>query len=434
MNISDMRMKFNNHVKLNFDGGDLTSDGGLLLVKEYVEQTGYIQTLGKAIQVVDDRKYHTHSNTDLVVQRLFQIIAGYGADSAAKYLVNNPIFSTVLGSHHAPASQSSMSRLYGRLSSPEGLGSLWQFNQERLDQKQEIAPRNEMIVDLDSTYATTYGHQEGAAYNSHYSTVGYHPLVAFDGLTGDCLRAELRPGNVYTSTDAVNFIFDTLKHYRENFPEKRITLRADSGFASPAIYEMCDTFEIPFLIRLKSNQRITSMAEENCVKLSKGTLDYERYVHEADYQAGSWGKSRRVVIESIKQGGELYFRHAFIVTSLDLPAEEVLTLYKNRGTMENFIKEAKNGFYMDKMDSHDFSINSVKMTLSLLAYNLINAMKQLCFPPNEKSSTITTIRTKLIKVASKRVITARYIIFKCATSFVYQKLFRDVFRRIRLLQ
>lgn len=117
-----------------------------------------------------------------------------------------------------------------------------------------------MIFDLDSTHSDTYGEQESATYNSHYGTVGFHPLVAFDGITGDFLKAKLRPGNVYTSNGVVDFVKPLIQHYNVKFPEMTPFLRGDSGFAVPALYDLCEDESVYYVIRLKSNANLQRLA------------------------------------------------------------------------------------------------------------------------------------------------------------------------------
>lgn len=113
----------------------------------------------------------------------------------------------------------------------------------------------------------------------------------------------------------------------------------------------------------------------------------ECYYEETVYQANSWAKSRKVIIKSIRPAGELLFTHSFFVTNLvdAFSSETIISTYQKRGTMENYIKEAKNGFGFDQMNSHSFQVNEVKMMLSLLAYNLTNWLRTLCFPEGQKT-------------------------------------------------
>ncbi|TCP29037.1 DDE family transposase [Scopulibacillus darangshiensis] len=162
----------------------------------------------------------------------------------------------------------------------------------------------------------------------------------------------------------------------------------------------------------------------------------EIYYEEIEYQAKSWTKPRKVIVQSVRPAGELFFTHSFFVTNLidAFSPKVIVRSYQKRGTMENFIKEAKNGFNLDKMCSHSFQVNEVRMMLSLLAYNLTNWLRTLCFPEGQKNMQIQTIRTKIIKVASKLVKSGRSLYFKLSSSFVYQAFFWDVLQRIQTLR
>jgi hypothetical protein len=290
---------------------------------------------------------------------------------------------------------------------------------------------------LDSTHSDTYGNQEAAVYNAHYGTVGFHPFVAFDGITGDFLKVKLRPGNVYTSNGVVEFIKPLIEHDNEKFPETTSFIRGDSGFAVPALYELCEKESVYYVIRLKSNANLQRIAEEFLpATLPSDMTKEECYYEETIYQAKSWSKPRRVVIKSVRPTGELIFNHSFFVTSLAdaFSPENIVLSYQKRGTMENYIKEAKNGFGLDKMNSHSFQVNEAKMMLSLVTYNLTNWLRTLCFPEGQKQRQIETIRKRMIKVASNVVKSGRSLYFKLASSFVYQEFFWTVLQRVQKLK
>src|SRR5690625_5236024 len=253
-------------------------------------------------------------------------------------------------------------------------------------------------------------------------------------MTGDFIKAKLRPGNKYTSNGVVDFIEPVIKHYNEEFPETTPFLRGDSGFAVPALYELCEKESVYYVIRLKSNAILQRMAVElhPATETSDVSMS-ECYYEEIEYQAKSWSKPRKVIVQSVRPAGELFFTHSFFVTNLvdAFHPEAIVRSYQKRGTMENYIKEAKNGFYLDKMSSHSFQMNEVKMTLSLLAYNLTNWLRTLCFPDGKQSMQIETIRTRVIKVASKLVKSGRSFFFKLSSSFVYQKFFWEVMQRVQ---
>lgn len=210
--------------------------------------------------------------------------------------------------------------------------------------------------------------------------MGFHPFVAFDGATGDFLKAKLRPGNVYTSNGVIEFIQPLIEHYNEAFPETSLFLRGDSGFAVPALYELCKQESVHYIIRLKSNAQLQSLAKEYHPSSAPTDISKtECHFEETIYQANSWSKPRKIIIQSVRPAGELFFTHSFFVTSFELASpHDIVRAYQKRGTMENYIKEAKNGFYFDKMNSHSFMVNEVKMMLTLLAYNLTNWLRTLC--------------------------------------------------------
>lgn len=433
--LPQITLDFNRQIKLSNDGGSLSSDTGELIFREFDEKIGFSKTLAKQLHLNDTRAYYLHSNDNLLRQKIYQMIAGYSEDDAADHLASDPVFTQIIGTP-ALASQPSLSRFYKRFDSTS-IEQLERANQELLDKVHEFRDSKALIIDLDSTHSDTYGHQESAAFNAHYGTIGFHPLVAFDGVTGDFLKAKLRSGNVYTSNGVMEFIQPLIEHYNEKFPATSLFLRGDSGFAVPALYELCEKESVYYVIRLKSNAQLQKLAEEYCPSsVPSDVTKTEYYFEETIYQAKSWSKPRKVIIQSVRPAGELFFIHSFFVTNLEVAfsPKDIVRSYQKRGTMENYIKEAKNGFRLDQMNSHSFQVNEVRMMLSLLAYNLTNWLRTLSFPPEQKNMQIETIRTRLIKVASKLVKSGRSLYFKLSSSFVYQEFFWKVLCRIQKLQ
>lgn len=432
--LPQISLDFNRKIKLSNDGGALSSDTGSFLFREFDETIGFSKTINQHLHLKDDRLYPIHSNANLLRQKLYQIIAGYAADDSADHLTTDPVFTQILGSD-ALASQPSLSRFWSRFDDTS-IEQLDRANQTLLDKVHAHRQSEALIIDLDSTHADTYGAQEDAAYNTHYNTVGFHPIIAFDGMTGDFLKAKLRSGNVYTSNGVVDFVRPLIAHYNEMFPATMSFLRGDSGFAVPALYELCETESVSYIIRLKSNAVLQRMADEMRPATASDITAAEYHFEATEYQAKSWDRPRTVIVQSIRQAGELFFTHSFFITNLGdaFSPQDIVKAYNKRGTMENYIKEAKHGFRMDKMDSHTFRINAAKMMLSLLAYNLTNWLRTLCFPAGQQTMQIETIRIRIIKVASKLVKSARSLQFKLASSFVYKDFFNPVLRRIQTLK
>lgn len=430
--LQENAVKFNNNLIVSHDGGRLSSDSGLILIDELMDAFQFTQLSKKIVRFNDSRKYWTHTNHKLLKQLVLQIVAGYNTDSAANILQHDPVLQT-LSTDEPLASQSSISRFYDRVV-VETILTLQVLNQDLIDKARLVRNDTNMIIDLDSTHSDTFGHQEQTAYNAHYGTNGYHPLVAFDGLTGDFLKAKLRSGNQYTSNGIKEFLEPLLEHYNQTIPTTDILVRGDSGFATPDVYDLCDLYENQSVIRLKANRNLYRLAEEFVFYDNHHPWDEkEVYYHSVSYQAASWFKPRRVCIRSTREVGELLFKHSFIVTNFseNISAKRVFETYNKRGTMENYIKEAKNSFFFDKTDSPRFIENEARMMISLLAYNLVNFLRTLCFEPKSKGLQVDTIRFRLFKVAGKLVSTARQVYLKLSISHVYQREFYAVFRQIQ---
>jgi len=435
--ISEKRMDFNKNIKLNFAGGNLTSNSGLLLYKEFDNKIGFSQEIKESLSFDDNIDHRKHENEDVILQRIYQNAAGYHADSDANDLRYDNVFQTVLNKD-VLASQPTISRINTKLNK-EHMKQLQKANDKILDKIHNFKPPKKMIFDLDSTSFKTYGQQHGAKYNSHYGTNGYHPLLMFDGVAGDLIKAQLRSGNVYTSRKAVRFVGPIFKKYKKMIKKIPVYLRADSGFAKPGIYEMAEEHNILYTIRLKANARLYDLAkslEDKLVQKNQENLYKKQVVYgQFNYKAGSWKKERKVIVKIEKPKGELTYNYTFIVTNLKKwSPSKVVNFYCQRGTMENFIKEGKNGFAFGKMSSSEYWVNANKLQQMVLAYNLNNWMRRLCFPESYKSDRIRAIRIKLIKIAGKIVKTGRYIYYKLASSCPNKKLFFKVLSNIQNLE
>lgn len=293
-----------------------------------------------------------------------------------------------------------------------------------------------MIIDVDSTHSDTFGKQEQTDFNTHYGTTGYHPLVAFDGLTGLFLGAELRPGNVYTSNNAEVFLADIISQHKQHSCDMFLTVRGDSGFAKPEIYGLCEQEKVKYIIRLKVNARLKNMAQQKVLYGPDTDFTHkESQYFKIDYQAKSWETVRKVAVKATREAGELLFTtFEFIVSNfVDIPAQTVYKLYQKRGTLENYIKEIKHGFSFDKTDSSTFLANQARMMMSCIAYTVIHLMKELTFPDKEKKSTVAIIRFKVFHIAGRLTRHARKIKVRLSTGYVFSSLFWTILENIQQL-
>lgn len=437
MNIlTDTKLEYNNKVKINFDGGDLSSDTGLLLIKEFIKKIGFEKVIKKIFKTNDSASFRFHTDTENLQQKIYQTIAGYFQDDDADELTNDPVFNNILDKKSL-ASQPTMSRFFNRMDED----TLVQFEQISKIMRQKIYsinPPDNVLLDIDSTLFSTYGGQEGEAFNYHYSSHGYHPLLCYDGLTGDLLKTELRDGNVYTSNGSVEFVKPLLMEYMEQYPNIKVYLRGDSGFAVPELFDLLEHNGCSYAIRLKANSTLYKEAAYLTDELNEITainkIDYAVCYGEFYYKAGSWEYPRRVVVKAEKPTGQMIYMYTFIVTNMELEPEKLIQYYCNRGRMENFIKESKNGFDFDSMSSRSKIVNANRLQISMLVYNLFNWFRRCVLPKEMRRLQIETVRLKLIKIASRIVKGARYIKFKLCSSCPYKKQFYETLENIHKLQ
>jgi hypothetical protein len=432
--VPEIRPVFNKGVKINFDGGDLSSDAGLLLLREFAQRIDLHELIGKQFKT-KDLAQRWHTDAENLLQMVYQKIAGYFRDDDADELTDEPVFRTLLDKN-ALASQPTLSRFHNRMDED----TLKQFNSIQRELRRRIhrlTHPDMMLFDIDSTLFETFGEQEGEAFNYHYNGHGYHPLLCYDGLTGDLLKAVLREGNVYTSRDVTDFMKPLLTEYRHRYPGISLYLRGDSGFAVPELYEQLERSGVSYAIRLKDNAILSRETEWMEAELNERTrlnkidsaVEYGEFV----YQANTWKSPRRVVVKMEKPQNQMVCIPMYIVTNMDLPPESLIQFYCNRGRMENFIKESKNGFDFDTMSSHSMTVNANRLQLSVLAYNFFNWFRRLVLPDSMRKLQIDTLRLKLLKIAAKIIKAARYLTFKLCSSCPYQEEFRQTFANIQRL-
>lgn len=434
--VNPISLESNKQIKIYWNGGDLSSDGGLLLIKEFAAKIGLVKLVKQLFKTNDRASFRFHTDTDNLMQVIYQIIAAYFEDDCADELTNDPVFRAVLDKD-ALASQPTLSRFWNRMDE-DTLSQLEFITAKMREVIYSIKHPEHMLFDLDSTLLNTYGSQEGEGFNFHYQTHGYHPLLCYDGLTGDLLKAELRDGAQYCSKDAHRFMLPLLKEYRMKYPAIPLYLRGDSGFASPDLYETCEEYDCKYAIRLKQNQTLIKYvadAEEALYRATRyNQIDYAVEYGEFDYQAGSWSHPRRVVFKIEKPYGQMVHLYTFIVTTMESDPYQIVRFYCGRGKMENYIKEGKNGFDFSSVSSHSRTVNANRLQVHALAYNLFNWFRRLALSASMRKQRVDTIRLKLLKIAAKAVRSARYIVFKLCSSCPYKREFYETLQNIWHLQ
>ena len=434
--LKDTALESNPYMKINFEGGDLSSDAGLLLIREFAVKIGLVKLIYSLFHTNDTAAFRLHTDPENLLQMIYQTIAAYFEDDCADELTVDPVFTAIL-EKEALASQPTISRFFSRMDA----ATLEQFDmigQKMRDIVYAIKHPEHMVFDLDSTLLNTYGGQEGEAFNYHYQAHGYHPLLCFDGITGDLLKAQLRDGTHYCSKDAGQFMIPLLQEYRTKHPSLPLYLRGDSGFASPDLYKACEDNDCKYAIRLKINKTLLALAEDKADALRHATknnmVDHAVTYGEFKYQAGSWTHPRRVVFKIEKPASQLIFMYTFVVTTMESEPYQIIQFYCGRGKMENFIKEGKEGFDFSAVSSSTKVVNANRLQLHVLAYNLFNWFRRLALAAKMRKLRIDTVRLKLLKIAARVVHSARYITFKLCSSCPYKSEFFETLQNIRQLK
>ena len=430
--VNTLSLESNRQIKINFDGGDLSSDAGLLLIKEFVRKLGIDNLLGKVFKTNDSALFRYHTDQKNLLQMIYMIIAGYFEDDTSDELTNDPVFKSVL-EKDTLASQPTVSRFFNRMDE-DTLNQLLMIGRILRKRVYRIQMPQAVILDLDSTLLDAYGKQEGRAFHFHYQSNGYHPLVCYNGMTGDLVKIQLRDETEYSSTGVVDFLQPILDEYLNDYPAIRILFRGDSGFATPDLYKQCEENGTSYVIRLKENGILRKKASYLVDELDEITknnkVDYAVAYGEFMYRASSWPYERRVVCKVEKPENQMVYMYTFVVANMDSSPEYLIKFYCKRGLMENFIKESKSGFDFASVSSHTRMVNANRLQVHALAYNIFNWFRRLVLSANMRKQRIDTVRLKLLKIAAKVVHSAGYITFKLCSSCPYKNEFYETLSNI----
>ena len=232
--VNTLSLESNRQIKINFDGGDLSSDAGLLLLKEFAAKIGFTKLIKSKFKT-NDTSVRFHKDNENLMQMIYQIISAYFEDDCSDELTLDPVFNAIL-EKNGLASQPTLSRFFNRM----GEDTLMQFDdidKSLRDIIYSIKRPEHMLLDLDSTLFDTYGKQEGEGFNFHYQAHGYHPLLCYDGLTGDLLKAELRDGTLHCSNDADKFMepYQVIQYYCGRGKMENFIKEGKSGFDFAAV-------------------------------------------------------------------------------------------------------------------------------------------------------------------------------------------------------
>jgi hypothetical protein len=428
------QLSFNSSLKVDFQGSRVTSDGGLVLVRELDERLGFGELIAR--HLADPRGKNSQLPlADLLRQSVYSRLAGYEDLNDAERLSQDPTFRLIGSRKIWERGAALTSRLQSfeteLLTQADNLAGLAALNRELTARAETIDSPRRVVLDMDSTEIPVYGQQEQSAYNGHFESTCYHPLLLFNR-EGDCLAAKLRPGNVHSAEGWQELLLPEIE--RQQQQGKEVVFRADAAFAKPELYEALEEREVKYAIRLPANDNLDRNITELLTR-PLGRPSYKPVVWFKSflYQAASWKTARRVVAKVEFHCGELFPRVGFIVTNLTGASRAVVRFYNKRGTAEQWIKEGKQAVKMTRLSCHRFQANEVRLWLSLIAYNLGNLWRRLVLPKGIGNWSLTSLQQRLVKTGGRLIKHARYYWLLLAESHLTRRLFAGMLRKITAL-
>jgi hypothetical protein len=424
-------------VRAEFDGGAITSDAGGLLLRATDRAVGLIERFAGCFHDQRVAELIEHRVATLVGQRVFAIALGYEDLNDHDELRHDPLMAVLAGKLSARredcapvAGKSTLNRLelsrpvatrYHKIShEPAAIEALF----VRLFLEAHRKPPRQIILDLDATDDPLHGDQEGRFFHGYYDEYCYLPLYIFCGR--HLLAAKLRPSNIDASSGAVEEIARIIAQIRARWPNVRILLRADSGFAREALMAWCEKNGVDYIFGLARNARLIdeifvelAQAEEEAWRTGKPTRYYKDF-HYATLD--SWSCRRRVIAKAEWTQGEANPR--FIVTSLRRSRAEARFLYEEvycaRGEMENRIKECQADLFADRTSAATMRANQLRLWFASMAYVLLCALRRIGLAHTQfAEATCGTIRLKLFKIGALVTISVRRIRFAMASAYPY---------------
>lgn len=466
-------------ISAEFNGGDISSDGGLMLLNQVDE---HYRISAKVTECFSDHRHASYVEypiETLVKQRLYGIAQGYEDLNDHDLLRHDPLFGVAVGSLEAEhqrcaplAGKSTLNRLEKSYRRDESDAVDTRYVKTEVDPSalenvflevfisKTTEPPSLLILDMDVTDDRTHGEQEQSGYNGYYQSTCYTPLYIFCGR--DLLASRLRPANVDPAAGALEELERIIGRLRQQWPEVVIMVRGDSAYARDEIMSWCEAQAlVEYVLAISTNSRLVSMCERIEGFAKKDYLDARRIAKEAllktlkpeeltekhldelvapqvcygcvSYRTlDSWSTHRRVVCK-ITYGPTGAHRH-FVVTSWhsSVYSSEALhnKQYCPRAEMENRIKEQQLDLFSDRTSNHYFDDNQLRLWFHSLGYVLLNLLRDALHDTPLADAQVGTIRSKLLKVGTLIRVSVRRIHLAMHSSFVYRELFTLVHQRI----
>ena len=416
------------------DGGDITSDAGLLLVSLADKKLGLTQAMADAMDDHRDQNKVVHGVMEMARERIYAICQDYEDANDLDTLRHDPALKTACKrlpkTGKALASQPTISRFENMPGAKDQVRMAVAMARRVISALP--AQTRRVIIDADPTEDPCHGQQEFEFFNGHYGCHCYLPVHIH--ITGDdgrqrIIGSVLRPGNSGPTKGLYSALRIAIRLVREHLPQAQIILRADSAFGVCDVLDFCEDMGIDYILGMKGNNVLSGLSAsvqmDACLKYKwegNGCREYGSVL----YKAGSWRHARRVVVKAEITQGELNPR--FVVTSLEnLSDVEAYEFYCARGEQENRIKEMKLDLSSGRTSCHSFLANQFRLLMHAAACMLMGVLQESLAGTRFAKAQIGTVRTRLLKVGARVVETARKIWFHLPSSFPAQDAWRRMY-------
>ncbi len=424
-------------VVIQFDQAHSSSDGGALLLKAADRRLGLIDALSSSLPESRQEGKLTHSLTDLIAQRAYGIACGYVDCNDAARLANDPIHKALLGrdpiNGDALASQATLSR-FENVAGPKDLyrfgealaNSVIQRHRKRLRGKAK-----RITIDLDPTDDPTHGQQQLSLFNGYYDSWCYLPVLGFisfnDEVEQYLFTAVLRPGNAPAKLGAIGILRRVIDRLRDAFPGVTLQVRLDGGFACPEVLDFLDEqSRLGYVVAVAKNSVLEREAESLmgfARRRSRKSKKSEHVFGHCWYAAKTWSHERRVVIKAevvCLDGREPRDNPRFVITNLRTTPRATYKRYRQRGDVENRIKELLHGMQIDRTSCTRFWANQFRVLLTAAAYVLMQELRLKARRTGCARAQVTTLRERLIKIGVWIEVSVRRIVFHFPTSYPFK--------------
>ena len=384
-------------VEGRFDGGEVSSDGGLILMREADRRLGLIKSVARRMSDKRQKGKVRHEVATLLRQRVMALCAGWEDLNDAEKLAADPVHQLASGADTLGSAPT-----LSRFENARDRASAWAVNEELVEQfirSKSEAPAY-LILDFDATDTPVHGQQEGRFFHGYYNCHCFLPLYVFCG--DQLLVAYLRKSNIDAAKHAWAILKLLAKRLRAAWPRTKIVIRADSGFCRDRMLTWCDQNDVKYVIGVARNERLL---EANAALMKKAEEEFtrtgrkQRLFTAFDYAAHTWKGPRWVIAKA--EHTEKGANPRFILTNVVGDPQKIYDQrYCARGEMENRVKEQMM-LFADRVSAHRWWANQWRLLLSGLAYTLMEAVRRLALAGTELAeATCQTIRLKLIKIGT----------------------------------